>query len=79
MSGILEKHTSAVKRDALRSTLTEARRTMASRAKDALGSNKTFLSKPSPSNAELAAQVKALTRQNSALINLVLNRTDAEE
>lgn len=41
--------------------------------------NKDFLALPSPTNAQNAAQVKALTRQNNALIRLLLNRFDGTD
>lgn len=50
-----------------------------SAAKSAHVSNKTFLALDSPTNAQLAAQVKALTRQNNGLIRLVLKRLDGTD
>lgn len=49
------------------------------RAGQALAVNTTFLALPSQTNAQLAAQVKALTRQNNGLIRLILNRFDATD
>ena len=37
----------------------------------AIETNKTFLAITSPTNAQVVAQVKALTRQNNALIRLI--------
>lgn len=47
-----------------------------SRAEAALATNATFLALASPSNALVAAQTKALTRQVNALIRLTLGRTE---
>lgn len=51
--------------------------TIQSRAESALENNRTFLAITSPTNAQIVAQVKALTRQNNALIRLALGRFDA--
>lgn len=53
--------------------------TIRDRATTALGTNTTFLGIASPTNAQIAAQVKALTRQNNGLIRLVLRRFDATD
>lgn len=55
------------------------RRTIEQQAETALDTNRTFLDRSSPTNAQIAAQVKALTRQNSGLIRLVLNRLDGTD
>ncbi len=47
-----------------------------SRAATALNTNRAFLALGSPSNAQVLAQVKALTRQVSALIRLELQALD---
>lgn len=41
-----------------------------SKAKTAVAGNNTYLALASPTNAQVAAQVKALTRQSNALIKL---------
>lgn len=48
-------------------------------AEQALAANRTFLALTNPTNAQVVAQVKALTRQNSALIRLALGRFDAAD
>lgn len=48
-------------------------------ARTALANNRTFLAVTSPTNAQIAAQVKALSRQNNALIRLLLNQLDATD
>lgn len=53
--------------------------TIRDKATQALADNKTFLALSSPSNAQVVAQVKALTRQNNALIRLVLRRFDGTD
>jgi hypothetical protein len=53
--------------------------TIQSQAATALATNTTFLALASPTNAQLAAQVKALTRQSQGLIRLALNRLEAAE
>lgn len=53
--------------------------TVRDKASTALADNKAFLAVASPTNAQVVAQVKALTRQNNALIRLALNRFDATD
>lgn len=53
--------------------------TIRDRAGQALAANLTFLAAASPTNAQVVAQVKALTRQNNGLIRLVLNRFDGTD
>lgn len=55
--------------DAIRATLT-------TRAANALTANRDFLALSSPTNAQTVAQVKALTRQNTGLIRLLLGLLD---
>jgi hypothetical protein len=43
------------------------------RVRDALASNKTFLALQTPTNAQVVAQVRALTRQVSALIRMKID------
>lgn len=45
----------------------------------ALESNAVFLADNTPTNAQLAAQVKRLTRQNNALIRMTLGLLDSED
>jgi len=59
----------AVDRDANGATLRR-------RAQNALATNATFLGLASPSNAQNAAQVKALTRQMNGLVRLVVGLLD---
>lgn len=51
--------------------------TMESQAASALTNNRTYLALSSPTNAQVAAQVRALTQQNTQLIRLVTNQLDA--
>ena len=53
-------------------------RNLKSKAEAALTSNATFLAINSPNASQVAAQVKALTRQNNALIRLLLGKLDSE-
>lgn len=53
--------------------------TIRQRADSALATNTTFLGIASPTNAQIAAQVKALTRQNNGLIRLALRRFDSAD
>lgn len=50
--------------------------TIRDRARTALAANATFLALGAPSNAQVVAQVKALTRQVSGLTRLTLAQTD---
>jgi hypothetical protein len=50
--------------------------TIRSRAATALTTNATFLAIASPSTAQVATQVKALTRQCDGVIRLMLNQLD---
>jgi hypothetical protein len=49
--------------------------TLRQKAAGAIQGNKDFLAKASPSNLEILAQVRALTRQNNAVIPLILGVT----
>ena len=53
--------------------------TLQDRAENAIQGNKDFLALPSPSNAEVVAQIKELTKQNNALIRLVVQKLDATD
>lgn len=52
------------------------RATLRERTKQALAANATFLALASPTNAQTLAQVRALTRECTALISLLLNHVD---
>lgn len=49
------------------------------RARAALADNQAFLAVASPTNAQVLAQVRALTRQNQGLIRLALRRFDGSD
>lgn len=53
--------------------------TIRQQASAALTTNKTFLAIASPTTAQTLAQVKALTRQNQALIRLALQLLDGTD
>lgn len=53
--------------------------TIRDKAATALNTNTTFLGIASPTNAQNAAQVKALTRQMNGLIRLTIRRLDGTE
>ncbi len=60
--------------------ITEGNRaTLTDRAATALQANRDFLALTTPSNAQVLAQVKALTQQNTALIRLLLNLLDGTD
>jgi hypothetical protein len=50
--------------------------TLRSRAGTALQTNRDFLALAAPANADVVAQVKALTRQNNGIIRLILGRLE---
>lgn len=52
------------------------RGTLTDKATAAIAANVTYLGIASPTNAQVAAQVKALTREATAVIRLLLDRTD---
>lgn len=52
------------------------RATIAAKAKQALDANDTFLAVATPTNAQILAQVRAVTRECSALIRLVLDEVE---
>ena len=53
--------------------------TLQDRARLAMISNRDFLALSSPTNAQNAAQVKALTRQNNGIIRLLIGALDATD
>lgn len=55
------------------------RQALTDQAAAALATNRTFLALASPTNAQIAAQVKALTRQNNALVRLALGLLDGTD
>jgi len=52
------------------------KRSLESKANTALTSNTTYLALASPTTAQNTAQIKSLTRQNNALIRLLLKKLD---
>lgn len=56
-----------------------AEETLVERAQQALDTNTTFMSIATPTQAQVLAQVRALTRENSALIRLLLRQLDSAE
>lgn len=55
------------------------RTTIEQQADAALAANTTFINIASPTNAQNAAQIKALTRQNNKLIRLAIGRLDGTD
>lgn len=55
------------------------RATVQTQAANALANNRTFVALASPTNAQVVAQVKALTRQNNGIIRLLLNQLDGTD
>lgn len=53
--------------------------TLTDRATSALDLNRDYLEIATPTNAQISAQVKALTRQSSALIRLLTDALDATD
>lgn len=62
--------------DDVATTSTNNQATIAQQAQGALATNNTYLGLASPTNAQVAAQVKALTQQNNRLIRLALGLFD---
>lgn len=54
-------------------------KTLRDSAAQALATNRTFLAITSPTNAQVSAQVKALTRQNNGIIRLLLQQFDGTD
>lgn len=69
----------ATARKAITDALDGNRATLTERASTALAGNRDFLALASPTQAQTLAQVKALTRQNTALIRLLTNALDATD
>ena len=57
----------------------EAEATIRDRATAALDTDRAYLAIATPSNAQMAAHLKELTRQNIGLIRLVLGQLDATD
>jgi hypothetical protein len=64
---------------ALERAKTTNRRTIEDRAAQALTANATYLALGTPTNAQVAAQVRRLTQECSALIRLALNQVDSTD
>lgn len=73
-----EENAEADERDATEALVTN-QRSIEGKAVAALDANNTYLALQSPSNAQVVAQVRLLTRQNNALIRLVLKRLDVDD
>lgn len=77
---IVEAHAAKVREaQAARETGATNRQTIEGRALAALQANRDFLALQAPTNAQVLAQVRAVTRQSSNLIRLVLERHDATD
>jgi hypothetical protein len=59
--------------------LSENRIALTDRASGALAGNRDFLALASPTQADALAQIKDLTRQNTALIRLILGLLDGTD
>lgn len=55
------------------------KRTIEERAVLALETNRAFVNLTAPTNSQTLAEVKALARQNNAIIRLLLNKLDATD
>ncbi len=66
-------------REAILSGAALTEQSLRSKAAVALQANAAFLAKATPTNAEVTAQVKLLTRECNALIRLVLSQLDTDD
>lgn len=55
------------------------RQTLVDQATQATANNRTYIALASPTAAQTTAQTKALSRQNNAIIRLLLNQLDATD
>jgi hypothetical protein len=76
---LAELQAEADRLESVAGTLVSNAATIRAQAAAALGTNRGFLAIPTPSNAQLAAQLKELTRQNIGLIRLVLGHLDGTD
>ena len=65
--------------EAVTNTAERNREAIEAKAKAAITANNNFLALSSPTNAQTLAQVKVLTRENTALIRLVLGELNSQE
>lgn len=65
--------------NAIIDTANKNKSTIENQAVSALSSNSDYIALANPTNAQVAAQVKALTRQNNKIIRLVLGRLDGTD
>ena len=73
-----DEEIAAVDAMAAREVLETNRATLTQKGLQALSDNSAYLAITSPTNAQVAAQVKALTRQVNGLIRLVLSRFESD-
>lgn len=53
------------------------KRSLESKAAQAIAVNETYIARTAPTTAQNTAQIKALTRQNTAIIRLLLKKLDS--
>ena len=73
------EESAAADADAVVRTADKNRGTIEEQAGAALDANTAYLAIATPTNAQVAAQVKALTRQNNKIIRLALGRLDGTD
>lgn len=74
-----KSQTEQIKEDTLIQVSLTNKLTLEQQAELALVKNRTYIALASPTTAQTVAEVKALARQNNAIIRLLLNKLDGTD